>query len=102
MRSGSLSQGPNTNEKMRGMKEPALLAIHNKRIFEDSIIDKIAKLVEINMKNHCYANAIFYADKVLHLCSATNRPEKYVQALYDLGTQAISYLFSLRTMLLLE
>ena len=41
------------------------------------------KLMKMNIKNFCYTDAIFYADKLLHLQSVY--PEKLSQAVYDLG-----------------
>ncbi len=39
--------------------------------------------MKINLKNYCYIDAIFYADKIMHLQSSST--DKFVKAVYDLG-----------------
>ena len=37
----------------------------------------------MNLKNSCYQDAIFFADKILHL--QETHTDKFVKAVYDLG-----------------
>jgi hypothetical protein len=34
---------------------------------EEKLIAKLKKLMKMNLKNFCYQDAIFFADKILHL-----------------------------------
>ena len=39
--------------------------------------------MKMNLRNMCYTDAIFFADKLLHL--QHSRTEQFVKAVYDLG-----------------
>ena len=53
------------------------------RVTDAALLEKLKMLMHTNIRNHLYTDAIFYADKILHL--SINRNEKYVQAVYDLA-----------------
>jgi hypothetical protein len=36
-------------------------------VSEEQLITKLKKLMKMNIKNMCYTDAIFFADKILHL-----------------------------------
>lgn len=52
-------------------------------VTEEQIIQRLRRLMKVNLKNMCYQDAIFYADKLLHLQSS--RTDQFVRAVYDLG-----------------
>ena len=54
-------------------------------VSEDQLVQKLKKLMKMNLKNFCYQDAIFFADKILHL--QQSRTDKFVKAVYDLGKQ---------------
>ena len=53
------------------------------RVTDAALLEKLKALMHTNIRNHLYTDAIFYADKILHL--SMNRNEKFIQAVYDLA-----------------
>ena len=60
----------------------------NKRVTIDVVIMNLKQLLLINKEKGLYSNAIFYADKLVHLFP--NKSEEQLEAIYDLGTPIIS------------
>lgn len=56
---------------------------HSSTATEEQVIIRLRKLMKMNLRNMCYQDAIFFADKLLHLQHA--RTEHFVKAVYDLG-----------------
>lgn len=54
-----------------------------KKPTDESLIKKLRKSMETAMKNDCYLNAIFYADKILAL--SIHNSDQYMKAVYDLA-----------------
>ena len=53
-------------------------------VSEEQLVAKLKKLMKMNLKNFCCQDAIFFADKILHL-QQSRGTDKYVKAVYDLG-----------------
>lgn len=52
-------------------------------VTEEQLIARLRRLMKMNLRNMCYTDAIFFADKLLHL--QHSRTEYFVKAVYDLG-----------------
>lgn len=57
------------------------------QVSEEQVIARLRHLMKINLRNMCYQDAIFFADKLLHL--QHSRSENFVKAVYDLGKSSI-------------
>lgn len=65
---------------------------HPLAVSEEQVISRLRRLMKVNLKSMCYQDAIFFADKLLHLQHA--RTDHFVRAVYDLGksTNLIFYI----------
>jgi hypothetical protein len=54
-----------------------------KKPTDEALISNLRRTMEISMRNECYLDAIFFADKVLAL--SIYNSEQYIKAVYDLA-----------------
>jgi len=66
----------------KGSATPASAPLHHVTT-EEQVIARLRHLMKINLRNMCYQDAIFFADKLLHL--QQSRSDNFVKAVYDLG-----------------
>jgi len=55
----------------------------NKKVSLTVVIDNLKQLLAINKEKGMYTNAIFFAEKIVHLYN--NKSDEYVDAVYQLG-----------------
>ena len=62
---------------------PSAAKLQVEPVSEEQLVARLKKLMKMNLKNYCYLDAIFYADKIMHL--QQSRSDKFVKAVYELG-----------------
>ena len=62
---------------------PSAVKMQVEPVSEEQLVARLKKLMKMNLKNYCYQDAIFYADKIMHL--QQSRSDKFVKAVYELG-----------------
>jgi len=62
---------------------PTPSAAKHCQVTEEQVISRLRRLMKVNLRNMCYQDAIFFADKLLHL--QHSRTEHFVRAVYDLA-----------------
>lgn len=57
---------------------------HAQAATEEQVVARLRQLMQMNLVNMCYTDAIFFADKLLHLQTGA-RTDHFIKAVYDLG-----------------
>jgi hypothetical protein len=70
-------------------------------VTEEQLIARLSRLMKMNLENLCYSDAIFFADKLLHLQSSRGT-EAFVKSVYDLGHCYLMNKENLRCVQLIE
>lgn len=58
---GTTGQGPTHTINSSAIKQ------ETESVSQEQLVARLKKLMKMNLKNYCYLDAIFFADKIMHL-----------------------------------
>ena len=71
-------------------------------VTEEQLIGRLQRLMKLNLQNLCYQDAIFFADKLLHLSMSRGGADQFIKAVYDLAHCYLMNKENLRCVQLIE
>jgi len=81
---------------------PSASAKGSLSVTEEQLVARLSRLMKMNLQTLCYQDAIFYADKLLHLSLTRGGGESFIKAVYDLAHCYLMNKENLRCVQLIE